>query len=52
MKRIGHFIAGKPDAGNGTRAGDITNPATGEVAAQVAFATAGDVDRAVAAARA
>ena len=52
MKRIGHFIAGKQDAGAGTRTGDITNPATGEVAAQVAFATAGDVDRAVAAARA
>jgi malonate-semialdehyde dehydrogenase (acetylating)/methylmalonate-semialdehyde dehydrogenase len=52
MKRIGHFIAGKPDAGSGTRTGDITNPATGEVAAQVAFATKGDIDRAVAAAQA
>ncbi len=52
MKRIGHFIAGKREAGAGTRAGEITNPATGEVTGSVAFASAADVDRAVAAAAA
>ena len=51
MERIGHFIAGKPVAGDPERSGDVFNPATGEVAARVAFADSDMVDRAVASAR-
>ncbi|HWU89887.1 MAG TPA: aldehyde dehydrogenase family protein, partial [Kofleriaceae bacterium] len=51
-KTIGHWIDGKvhagvPRAGEELRHGDVFNPATGEVQAQVAFATAGVVDEAV-----
>jgi malonate-semialdehyde dehydrogenase (acetylating)/methylmalonate-semialdehyde dehydrogenase len=42
-----HWIAGRPDEGAGTRFGDVTESATGEVAARVPFATTDDVDRAV-----
>ena len=44
---IGHYIDNKPIAGTSGRTGDITNPATGEVTAKVAFASAEEVDQAV-----
>jgi malonate-semialdehyde dehydrogenase (acetylating)/methylmalonate-semialdehyde dehydrogenase len=55
-KTIGHWIDGKvyerpPGGGGGpgedVRHGDVFNPATGEVQAKVAFATAAEVDLAV-----
>ena len=49
---ISHWIDGKPAAGLGTRAGDVYDPATGEVTARVTFASEEDVEAAVAAARA
>ena len=49
---VPHWIDGKASAGDGVRRGDVFDPATGEVARQVAFADVGDVDLAVAAARA
>jgi malonate-semialdehyde dehydrogenase (acetylating)/methylmalonate-semialdehyde dehydrogenase len=50
--RIGHWIDGKSfDPGDGPTA-PVHDPATGQVAAAVALADAGQVDRAVAAARA
>jgi malonate-semialdehyde dehydrogenase (acetylating) / methylmalonate-semialdehyde dehydrogenase len=51
MKRIGHWIGGKAVEGASERAGDVFDPATGERTARVAFASAGDVDAAVATAR-
>ncbi|MBW4717597.1 CoA-acylating methylmalonate-semialdehyde dehydrogenase [Saccharothrix obliqua] len=50
--RITHRIGGKPWEGVATRAGDVFDPATGQVAARVDFASADVVDEAVAAARA
>ena len=47
---LDHWIAGQRDPGTSDRTGTIYNPATGEVSAEVPFATAADVDRAVAAA--
>src|SRR6187399_357011 len=44
---IGHYIGNKPVTGKSGRTGDITNPATGEVTAKVAFASAEEVDQAV-----
>ncbi|CAN5304930.1 CoA-acylating methylmalonate-semialdehyde dehydrogenase [soil metagenome] len=44
---IGHYIDNKPAAGKSGRTGDITNPATGEVTAKVAFASVEEVDEAV-----
>ena len=44
---IGHYIDNKPVAGTSGRTGDVTNPATGEVTAKVAFASAQEVDQAV-----
>jgi malonate-semialdehyde dehydrogenase (acetylating)/methylmalonate-semialdehyde dehydrogenase len=44
---IGHYVDNKPVAGKSGRTGDITNPATGEVTAQVAFASVEEVDAAV-----
>ena len=41
---IGHYIDNKPVAGKSGRTGDITNPATGEVTAKVAFASVEEVD--------
>ncbi len=52
MQTVQHFVAGAAWAGASTRSGEIFNPATGAVAARVAMASAADVDRAVAAARA
>ena len=46
------WINGRETASAGTRHGQVTNSATGEVVRQVSFATAEDVHRAVAAARA
>ena len=48
----GHFIAGTAVAGSGGRRGDVFNPSLGEVKAEVAMATAADVDHAVTAAAA
>ncbi|MDE0459563.1 MAG: aldehyde dehydrogenase family protein, partial [Chromatiales bacterium] len=47
-----HFINGERVAGESNRFGDIYNPATGRVQAQVPFATAGEVGQAVQAAKA
>ena len=52
MKTIGHHIGGKAVAGTSGRHGPVFNPATGEQAAQVDFATAAEVDAAVKAAEA
>src|SRR3990170_2567718 len=51
MKIIEHWINNKPFGGATDRTGKVYNPATGRIAAEVSFATAGDVDRAVDAAR-
>ncbi|WP_262283996.1 CoA-acylating methylmalonate-semialdehyde dehydrogenase [Micromonospora sp. MA102] len=48
--RTTHWIGGKPWNGVAERAGDIYDPATGQVAGHVDFATAAVVDQAVAAA--
>ncbi len=50
--RITHWIDGKPWSGVAERTGKVYDPATGQVAAQVDFASAADVDAAVAAASA
>ena len=47
-----HWIGGRRDERAAERHGEVTDPATGEVVARVPFATAADVDRAVAAASA
>ena len=52
MKTLTHFVAGEPFAGSGERFGDVYNPALGEVAARVPFASPADVAAAVAAAKA
>ncbi len=49
---ISHWIGGKPDTAVSNRKGLVTNPATGEVIAEVSFAGVDDVNRAVAAAKA
>ncbi len=51
MKTITHWIGGKPWEGEPERTGPVFNPATGRQAAEVAFAGAAEVDRAVGAAR-
>ena len=50
MKRVSHWIGGKPWDGVAERRGDIYDPATGQVTGQVDFATPAEVDLAVAAA--
>jgi malonate-semialdehyde dehydrogenase (acetylating)/methylmalonate-semialdehyde dehydrogenase len=52
VKRISHWIDGKPWDGVADRAGDVFDPALGEVTGRVDFATAAVVDLAVSAARA
>jgi malonate-semialdehyde dehydrogenase (acetylating)/methylmalonate-semialdehyde dehydrogenase len=47
-----HWIGGAPRAGTSGTFGDVTDPATGAVTARVPFASAGEVDAAVAAAAA
>ncbi len=48
---VDHWIGGRHVASASGRAGAVHNPATGEVIAEVGFATAEEVDRAVAAAK-
>ena len=52
MSDIHHYIEGKRADGASGRWGDVYNPATGEKSGRVAFAGAGEVDRAVRAAAA
>jgi malonate-semialdehyde dehydrogenase (acetylating) / methylmalonate-semialdehyde dehydrogenase len=49
---VSHWINGKPVAATSGRTGALTNPATGEIVAEVGFASVEDVDCAVAAAKA
>jgi malonate-semialdehyde dehydrogenase (acetylating)/methylmalonate-semialdehyde dehydrogenase len=49
-RQIAHWINGTYHPGSSGRYGDVFNPATGKVAANVAMANAADVDAAVAAA--
>jgi malonate-semialdehyde dehydrogenase (acetylating) / methylmalonate-semialdehyde dehydrogenase len=48
MQDIGHWIDGKLVAGTSGRFAEVFNPATGEVQARVALATAGELDHAIA----
>ncbi|MCL4188527.1 MAG: CoA-acylating methylmalonate-semialdehyde dehydrogenase [Rhodobacteraceae bacterium] len=50
MQEIGHWIGGRRVAGTSGRFADVFNPATGEVQARVALASAAELDAAVAAA--
>src|SRR5262249_4247363 len=50
MRNITHWIGGKTMDGNG-RHGEVYDPATGEQTGRVAFASAADVDAAVATAK-
>jgi malonate-semialdehyde dehydrogenase (acetylating)/methylmalonate-semialdehyde dehydrogenase len=50
MRRITHWVGGKPWDGEADRHGDVFDPATGEVTATVDFATPTVVDSAVSAA--
>jgi malonate-semialdehyde dehydrogenase (acetylating) / methylmalonate-semialdehyde dehydrogenase len=50
--RINHWIDGRLVAGTSGRTGPVYNPATGEVAAEVDFASVEEIDAAVAAAKA
>ncbi|HEY3918804.1 MAG TPA: CoA-acylating methylmalonate-semialdehyde dehydrogenase [Stellaceae bacterium] len=52
VEELGHFIAGKRIAGTSGRIGEVFDPALGQPVARVAFASAGEVDAAVASARA
>jgi malonate-semialdehyde dehydrogenase (acetylating)/methylmalonate-semialdehyde dehydrogenase len=52
MKQITHWIDNKPFTGTVERWGDVFDPATGNVQAQVAMASADDVDAVVASSRA
>ncbi len=50
QQNIGHYIDGRNVPGSGERMGDIYNPATGKVQAQVCYATAEEVRLAITAA--
>ncbi|KQT86588.1 CoA-acylating methylmalonate-semialdehyde dehydrogenase [Aurantimonas sp. Leaf443] len=52
MNEIGHFIDGQRVAGTSGRSADIFNPATGQVTARLALASAAELQSAVDAARA
>ncbi|WP_415155636.1 CoA-acylating methylmalonate-semialdehyde dehydrogenase [Maritalea sp.] len=52
MIQIGHFISNQAIAGTSGNAKDVFNPSTGEISGQVALAGRGEVDVAVAAAKA
>ena len=52
LERVNHWINGEPVLGTSGRHGPVYNPATGEVARQVDFASVEEVDAAVAAAQA
>jgi len=47
---VTHWVGGKPHGGTTERLGDVYDPATGKLTKQVAFASAADVDEAVASA--
>ena len=47
MKAIGHFINGKEVPGKSNKSGQVFNPATGEVQAEVAYATRDELNEAV-----
>ena len=47
VKKVTHWIGGKPGASNSGRSGKVWNPATGELQAQVDFASVEEVDHAV-----
>lgn len=47
MATIGHWIGGRPQAGTSGRSAPVYDPARGEVRAEVALASAAEVDRAV-----
>src|SRR5580658_4533713 len=49
---VSHWINGNADSATSGRKGAVTNPATGEIIAEVGFANVDDVNRAVAAAKA
>ncbi|MEO5662569.1 MAG: aldehyde dehydrogenase family protein, partial [Nocardioides sp.] len=51
-KTIGHWLDNETYVGGSGRFGDVTNPATGAVTAQVAFADEADAARVIAAASA
>ncbi len=50
MRQVHHFISGAHTAGSDTRTGNIFDPGTGQVQAQVCMGTAADLDEAVQAA--
>jgi malonate-semialdehyde dehydrogenase (acetylating)/methylmalonate-semialdehyde dehydrogenase len=52
MKRISHYIGGRIVEGTSARCGPVFNPATGQQTGEVDFASAAEVDAAVAAAAA
>ncbi|MDA8344737.1 MAG: CoA-acylating methylmalonate-semialdehyde dehydrogenase [Thermaerobacter sp.] len=52
MERITHYIDGKPTPGESGLRGPVYDPATGRQSAEVDFATAGEVAKAIEAARA
>ena len=52
LERVNHWINGRSVAGASGRTGPVYNPATGEVAREVDFASTDEVDAAVAAAKA
>lgn len=47
METITHYIGGKPVAGTSDRFGEVFNPATGDVAAQVPYASRSEMDAVV-----
>ena len=47
IKKVTHWIDGKPATSNSGRSGKVWNPATGELQAQVDFASVEEVDHAV-----
>jgi malonate-semialdehyde dehydrogenase (acetylating)/methylmalonate-semialdehyde dehydrogenase len=51
LTRINHWIGGSRVAGESGRSGPVYNPATGEQAAEVDFASIEEIDRAVASAK-
>jgi len=51
-RRISHWVDGAPAEGTSGRVGPVFNPATGEQSGEVDLASAAEVDRAVASARA
>jgi malonate-semialdehyde dehydrogenase (acetylating)/methylmalonate-semialdehyde dehydrogenase len=52
LKRISHWIGGKPVAGTSGRSGPVYNPAKGRQAAEVDFASVEEIDHAVQVAKA